>query len=217
MISKRLKAIGDVIPNDSYVIDVGCDHALLDIYIVKNKNCRAIASDIKEGPLLKAEENIKNNNLTDKIKTSLSDGINAMPDDIDVIVLSGMGTNTILKILSSGKDKLDNIKHIIVSTQSDYYLLRKGMLDFGFIINNENFIYDKKYYLIIDFVKGNRKYTERELTYGPILIKSKNADYKKYLEREIYKLKLINKKLSFTNFGLKLKNYKKIKEMKKIL
>ena len=36
-ISKRLKAISDFITDNSNVIDVGCDHALLDIYLFNNK------------------------------------------------------------------------------------------------------------------------------------------------------------------------------------
>ena len=45
-ISKRLRAIGDLIEDNSFILDVGCDHALLDIYVVTNKkNVRAIASD----------------------------------------------------------------------------------------------------------------------------------------------------------------------------
>ena len=37
-LSKRLKAIADLVDKDSKIIDVGCDHALLDIYLLKNKN-----------------------------------------------------------------------------------------------------------------------------------------------------------------------------------
>ena len=32
-ISKRLRAIGDLIEDNSFILDVGCDHALLDIYV----------------------------------------------------------------------------------------------------------------------------------------------------------------------------------------
>ena len=48
-INNRLKQIGDLVEANSFCLDVGCDHALLDIYLVKkNKNIKAIASDIKE-------------------------------------------------------------------------------------------------------------------------------------------------------------------------
>ena len=56
-IDNRLKRIADFIPSDSYILDVGCDHALLDIYLALNrKNIKLIASDINENPLKKAQE-----------------------------------------------------------------------------------------------------------------------------------------------------------------
>ena len=58
-ISKRLIEISNLIEDNSNIIDVGCDHALLDIYLFKNKkNVKIIASDIKEGPLEQAKRNI---------------------------------------------------------------------------------------------------------------------------------------------------------------
>ena len=36
-ISKRLEAISSLVPINSNVIDIGCDHALLDIYLYQNK------------------------------------------------------------------------------------------------------------------------------------------------------------------------------------
>ena len=36
-ISNRLKTIADMIDSNYHVIDVGCDHALLDIYLTLNK------------------------------------------------------------------------------------------------------------------------------------------------------------------------------------
>ena len=32
-LSKRLKAISEFIDNEDRIIDIGCDHALLDIYL----------------------------------------------------------------------------------------------------------------------------------------------------------------------------------------
>ena len=36
-ISKRLEAISSLVPVNSNIIDIGCDHALLDIYLIQNK------------------------------------------------------------------------------------------------------------------------------------------------------------------------------------
>ena len=48
-ISKRLEAMSSLVSNNSKVIDVGCDHGLLDIYLYQqNISTKIIASDINE-------------------------------------------------------------------------------------------------------------------------------------------------------------------------
>ena len=48
-INERLKKVGDLVDTNSSILDIGCDHALLDIYLVKeDKIKKAVASDIKE-------------------------------------------------------------------------------------------------------------------------------------------------------------------------
>ena len=52
-ITKRLEAIASLISNNSNVIDVGCDHAYLDIYLTLNReNIFCLACDInKNAPI----------------------------------------------------------------------------------------------------------------------------------------------------------------------
>ena len=96
---KKRDLFYDIIKEKAIAIGIG---------IVDEKKIDEV--NIYEATKIAMKEAIKNTNI--KLDHVL---IDAMPLDIDVIVLSGMGTNTILKILSSGKDKLDNIKHIISS------------------------------------------------------------------------------------------------------
>ena len=62
-LSERLQKVSDFVLDDKIsrsIIDVGCDHALLDIYLLQNDETLVVtASDINEGPLQKALENIK--------------------------------------------------------------------------------------------------------------------------------------------------------------
>lgn len=56
-INARLKKIGDLVEANSFCLDVGCDHALLDIYLIhRDKNIKTIASDIAAGPLDQAKK-----------------------------------------------------------------------------------------------------------------------------------------------------------------
>ena len=58
-LSKRLSIVASLI-DSKRIIDVGCDHALLDIYLAQeNKDIKIIVSDINENALNNAKENIK--------------------------------------------------------------------------------------------------------------------------------------------------------------
>ena len=58
MLSYRLKKIASLIDPNKVVIDVGCDHGLLDIYLtLYNKNI-CTASDINKNALSSAINNI---------------------------------------------------------------------------------------------------------------------------------------------------------------
>lgn len=217
-ISERLRVIGDLIPDNSFVLDIGCDHALLDIYIVKkNKNIKTIASDINKGPLEIAKENVKKYNLENKITLKQENGLNAYEKGIDTIVLSGLGTTTIIDILNKRKEVLKNIKNLVISSNNDYYKLRKNITKLGFKIKEEKIVLDKnKYYPVILFVPGKEKYNYYELKYGPVLLEKKEKIYLDYLN--IRKNKLVEIYNSVPNKYLikKLKLKQEIKFIKKI-
>ena len=183
MLSLRLKTIASFVQKEDKVIDLGCDHGYLSIYLSQNIGCaQVIASDVKQSALASAITNIKKANLDNKIETVLSDGLeNIDTQNYDALVIAGMGTSTILDILGK-EDKLKNIKKLIIQSNNDYYKLRKEITKKNFYINNEKIVYDKgKYYLIIDFRRGKAKYNYKELLYGPILLKNKeNKEYFDY-------------------------------------
>lgn len=215
-ISKRLRAIGDLIEDNSFILDVGCDHALLDIYVVSNKkNVKAIASDINEGPLKGARDNIRKYDLEDKIVLSNSDGLESYQEGVDVIILSGLGSTTIIDILIGGKDILDNIDEIIISSNNDYDYLRKNLGILGFTVDKELIVKDRnKYYQVIKFKKGILNYNKYELKYGKI---SSDSTYIEYLNFNRKKLLEIYKLLGFNHFFSRIKIGKEIRYIDRTL
>ena len=68
-------------PKDK-VIDIGCDHALLDIYLCEQyKDLHMIASDVHEGALNNAITNIEKYNMKDRIDLRLGDGLTIINQD----------------------------------------------------------------------------------------------------------------------------------------
>lgn len=175
-ISKRLKTIANLVDTKK-VIDVGCDHGLLDIYLTLIKNCHCIATDISKNAIKSCMDNINLYNLKDKIEVMVTDGINGINIDAeDTIVLSGMGTKTIIDILSN-KVLSDNM---IISSNNHLEELRRFMISIGYYIDNEIYILEHNiHYVIIKFKKGKKKYNKYDYILGPIVID--NLEYRKYI------------------------------------
>jgi len=198
ILSKRLQAVATLVDIKSRVIDVGCDHAYLDIYLTQNNDNKCIATDINKNALEIAKKNIKKYNLSNKIETKLTNGLTDIKvKDNDNIVICGMGTYTILEIL-----KTNNLSNtLIISSNNNIDILRKEVINLGYYIDSEIFIIDKnKPYIIIKFIKGIKKYSKLDILLGPIL--KNNIEYKKYI---IKKYKNILNNISKKKILLRLK------------
>lgn len=116
MLNKRLLAIAKYVPNQAKVLDVGCDHAHLAIYLMQNKQlCAVIASDIVDGPVDAARKNIRQSGLNHKIKLVQADGLaGVQPGEADCIIIAGMGASTIIDILMAGQKVLQECKTLIL-------------------------------------------------------------------------------------------------------
>ena len=175
-LSKRLKTIADLIDTKK-VIDIGCDHGYLDIYLTLYKDCTCIATDISSNAIKTCQDNISKYHLEDKIETYITDGLNGINiTEDDALVLSGMGTKTIIDILRN--KKLSNT--IIISSNNNLEELRRFMVRIGYYIDNEIYIYEHNiHYVIIKFIKGYKEYNDYDYLLGPIAIKDNN--YKTYI------------------------------------
>ncbi|MFV0275108.1 MAG: tRNA (adenine(22)-N(1))-methyltransferase [Bacilli bacterium] len=215
MKNKRLEAILNLINEDMNIIDIGCDHAYLAIEVAKKfNNSKIIASDINKNALSFAAKNIKNNNLTNKIAIKLQNGIDYIGES-NTAIIAGMGAYEILHILNSkNTSKLDTF---IVSPNNNHQLFREKLNKLGLIIDYEQLIFDKKWYLILVLKKGNKIYSYEQTLLGPKLLENKDVIFKKYYNQVLKKLKLIYIKIPKYDSVTKRKFKKKIKIIDKNL
>lgn len=213
-LSKRLEVVSSFINDNSKIIDIGCDHGLLSIYLAKKyRNINIIASDINKNALNSAINNIKESKLDGIIETRLGSGLEVVsPEEIDTVVIAGMGSNTIVGILKYSKDKLTNVNNIIVQSNTDLYFLRKNITSIGYYIEDEVLVEDKNIiYTVIKFTKGKKKYSYKELYLGPILLSKKDKLFIKKNQKELNTLKMINKNITKGHYLYRLKIRKNIK------
>ena len=216
-LNKRLEGVLSLVEEDRSVIDIGCDHALLSIAIYEEKHPKkVIASDNKKGPLEGALTNIEKCGLKDKIKIKLGDGVDPIEEDIDTIIISGMGGLTTVGILKYKKEKFKNVDTIILSPNTDSDFVRKEICKLGFYIDDEKLVKDNNFiYPVIRFKRGKRKYKKIEYILGPVLIEKKETIFMDYLnslkstKEKI--LKLLPKKYISKRYKLK----KELKEINK--
>lgn len=151
--SDRVTAITNIIQNCSCLLDIGCDHGYVCIISCENgKADRAIASDINAGPLQKASDNIIRAGLSDRISTVLSDGLQNIEDSFDAVCICGMGGLLIKDIIDKGKNRLKNVRQMVLGPHSELFALRKYIFEeTKFYILNETVISeDGKYYSLWD-------------------------------------------------------------------
>lgn len=209
-ISNRLKAIVKFVDKKDKIVDVGCDHGLLSIYLVENNLVsKAIASDINQNALNSAINNIKIRNLD--IETVLSDGIKDVKmTSINTLVISGMGTNTILHILEDD-ERIKKVNKLILQSNNDYELLRTEMNNKGFYLKEEEYTFDRgKWYVTCCFVRDDKVNSDIVKKYGFL----NNNDFVEHLMMSEIK---IYKRIPWTSIKAKINAYKKIKSLKKAI
>lgn len=185
-INNRLEKVASLVSENDYILDVGCDHAFLDIYLLETKKkVHAIASDIKEGPLSHARENIRKYQLQDKIKVKLGNGIEPIEDEVNTIVISGMGGRNIVGILKYKTHLLKKVEKLILSPNNDTEIVRKEICKLGYYIEEEILVLEKGFfYPVLRFRKGHRHYGKKDYLFGPILREKKEPSFYEYMKRE---------------------------------
>ncbi len=211
-INARLKKIGDLVEANSFCLDVGCDHALLDIYLVRqNKNIRAVASDVKEGPVLQAKKNIRQEKLEEVIEVRLGDGLSTYTKDIDTVIISGMGGRNIISICKNDMKNFKMVSTYILSPNNYQEDVKRFFVKNGYYIANEEFVKDKRFiYQIIILKKGKKKYTKKEFFFGPVFLLKKGPLFREYYEREMKAREIL---LDLLPKNFKYKRYKTNKEI----
>lgn len=198
-LSDRLRAVAELVTPHLIIADVGTDHGYVPIYLVQNEICpKAIAMDVNQGPLERAEMHIRAYHLESKIQTRLSDGLKELRQgEADAVILAGMGGGLMIRILESSKEVVNAMKECILQPQTELYRVREYLLKEGFDFLEEKMILEEgKYYPMMKIRPPRetketeernaqvRLWSKAELTYGKLLIQQKNPVLMEYLQRE---------------------------------
>ena len=170
ILTPRLASAANFVRKGAFMADVGTDHAYLPIaLVISGQVAGAVASDINEGPYLRALANVKNHLLENKISVLHTAGLNGIekfaPTDI---VICGMGGELIASIINDAPWTKSSSVRLVLQPMTHSEILRKYLLDNGFKIIDENLAKEEKIYEIIcaEYTGATEEYSYAELLLG---------------------------------------------------
>ena len=183
-LSRRLAVCAGLVCPGERVADIGCDHGYLAIHLLLNGAARSvIAADIKEGPLQSAIRNAEKYGVRDRIRFCLSDGVQSIPRDFDVMVCAGMGGDTMISILEAAPWLKSDAYRLILQCQSKTPMLRRFLSEQGWRITEESVIRDGKFLYTVMEVYWQPDYprlTAAECYFPPALLENPSKDLPAY-------------------------------------
>ncbi len=215
-LSNRLLEIIKFVPKNSSVADIGTDHGYIPVYLIQNHiSKKVIASDISPGSLDKTIEYVNHLNLNDKITPKLGNGLDVLkPNEVDTVIIAGMGGILISKILESNKEITETIENFIFQPMVASKELRQYLVNNGYSIVDESIAKEgRKFYEII-FAKRGRSSIQKDVYYeiGQKLVENNHPLLKEFIEHKKSEIKEIISKLGNNDSNNTKSRYTELKQ-----
>lgn len=185
----RLRALADWVPGDcACLADIGTDHGYIPAaLLLEGRIERAVAADIAGAPLERARATAERWGLTDRMELRLGDGLHVLaPGEADVIVIAGMGGDTLTAILEAVPWSREAA--LLLQPMSRAEVLRAWLADSGYRIRRERLVQERGVlYPILDVTGGEMTVRESE-AWGGVLL-GEDPLWGLYLEEHILRLR----------------------------
>lgn len=206
-LSERLIHVANYLSTGTKFVDVGSDHAYLPCYVCLNDSTSsAIAGEVNVGPYESAKKTVEKYGLNERIDVRLANGLQAIEDtdEVEEIVIAGMGGALISTILENGKNKLTHVNRIIVQPNINARRVRVWLDEHGYHLTNESILEENGHFyeILVADRNATSPYTEanksKQLFLGPYLLENKSEIFheKWYHEKEKLKEVITQMKLA---------------------
>ena len=137
-LTPRLRAIAEQVPQGARRADIGTDHGYLPVWLLlAGQIDRAIAADLREGPLKRARETAARFGMGERVDFRLCDGLSGIrPEEVDAAAIAGMGGETIASILEAAPWKKEG-KLFMLQPLTGFAELRRWLQENGYRILKE--------------------------------------------------------------------------------
>lgn len=158
-LTPRLHAVAELVPKGAKFADIGTDHAYLPVWLLQRGIItKALACDLRQGPLDRARATAEKYGLTAHMDFRLCDGLAGVgPGEADTIAIAGMGGETIAAILAAASWVWKENCLLLLQPMSAQPHLRRWLQTHGYTIVRE-----------LLSREGDTIYTAFQVTAGPM-------------------------------------------------
>ena len=185
-LDERLNMLAALTPVCPVAADVGADHGFLGAWLLENRRCERVQFlDISAPSLEKARRLIEDMQLEERSVFSVGDGLEALVEPAQTVIIAGMGGQTVAGIIERGRERLRGAR-LIMQPNVGLYELRKKLMELGFAIVEERLARaGGRWYVGIAAEEGIADYSEEELLAGPVLLRERPAELVGYADFRI--------------------------------
>lgn len=222
---ERLRVLGDMLIRGEAAADIGADHALLSIFLVKENIVPwIIASEFTDGPYFRLSQAVQNSPVKDRIIVRQGDGLEVLATgEVENVIIAGMGGDTIVNILSADWQKAGSFRRFVFQPMSRAAILRQALTIQGWAIIDERLVREHgRFYNIIASRPGNKPYelSPLQMELGPLILKNSSKYKREYIKTswekydKIYRSLLKSRKIN----KVEIESYRKLlMELEEIL
>lgn len=194
-LDERLLAAAYLVKEGCPAADIGCDHAKLSAWLVCTGHCPCvIACDLREGPLAKAAETLREYGCEDRVELRLGSGLEPLePGEAKSFVMAGISAQTTIEILEAAPWVKTPGLRLVCVPATKVWVLRRWMWEQGFsIVSDQPVQAAGRWYtaLAAEYIGEKREPTDRECAFGLAGPENFCADYRTHLIEKIQKLRL---------------------------
>ena len=204
----RLDTLFSTLPECDKFADVGCDHGYISLAMISSGKAKSVVcTDVSAPSLQKCKELFEISGYSAKF--ICCDGLSGVSQDCDLVLISGMGGETIIDILSASPFYPEKL---VLQPMKNVDKVRKYVVSIGYeIVKDFKFFAEGKYYDVISLRRGKDILTQEEIEFGRDNLKNPSKDFLNFLNWTIEKKKKLL--VNLPDKELAKKDIEKLKEL----
>lgn len=185
----RLAALAVAVAPGSRVADIGTDHGLLPLWLARRGRASlCVATEATERLLARARRPPEGAAWAASLRYRAGDGLEALRpgDDVDTVIVAGLGGRAIVRLLSTAKAKRLGIRRLVLQPRTAAPLVRRWLSASGWRPVSERLTVERgRLHLTIVAERGDDAALYRHpelgrgdlLEAGPLLLRARRAPW----------------------------------------